>query len=82
MMDIRSEDELEVGTWFDGNLEMVVVDGAKTLFWLDAMLEVGPLCDKFRRLFELAHNHLLLATDKYYVGWWYGERLGNGGDGY
>lgn len=81
-MDIHSEDELEVVTWFDDNLEMVVGDGAKSLFWMNAMLEGGPLCDKFRRLFELAYNHLLSATDKSYVGWWYGERLGNGGDGY
>jgi hypothetical protein len=41
MMDIHSKDELEVGTWFDGNLEMVICDGAKTLFWLDSLLEGG-----------------------------------------
>jgi len=68
MMDIHSEEELEVGTWFDGNLEMVVGDWAKTLFWLEALLEGVPLCDKFRRLFKLAYNHLLSATKKYSLG--------------
>jgi hypothetical protein len=45
-----------MGSWFSNNLRLKVGNGVSTLFWLGRWVSDVPLCDKFRRLYELSEN--------------------------
>lgn len=57
-MVIRRGVGLAVDNWFDDNLDRVVGDGGNIFCLLDAWLGV-PLCNRFKRSFDLAKNRLL-----------------------
>ena len=44
-------------------------DGSRMLFWRDAWLEGGLLCDRFRRIFHISHIQLVLVAEMYALDW-------------
>lgn len=44
-------------------------DGATTLFWKDVWLDSSSLDVRFKRLFELIDNNLIIVVDMYVLGW-------------
>jgi len=53
--------------WFDSHVVRRVGDGAETLFWYDRWLGEGPLCERYRRLFELTENKTMSVADLFSV---------------
>ncbi|GAU28621.1 hypothetical protein TSUD_55650 [Trifolium subterraneum] len=62
------------GGWFEGNISRQVGDGSDTFFWTDPWVDGTPLCERFRRLFDLAVNKSDSVADMFQLGW------GIGGD--
>ncbi|GAU41596.1 hypothetical protein TSUD_196650 [Trifolium subterraneum] len=62
------------GGWFEGNISRQVGDGSNTFFWTDPWVDGTPLCERFRRLFDLAVNKSDHVADMFQLGW------GIGGD--
>jgi len=48
---------MRIRNWFDDNLMIVESNEKNTLFCHDSWLYSGPLCNIFRRLFELSQNN-------------------------
>jgi hypothetical protein len=55
--------------WFKECVLRWVEDGTKTLFWSDPWLDGVPMCERFRRLFNLAENKSSTVTEMYSSGW-------------
>ncbi|GAU30753.1 hypothetical protein TSUD_145510 [Trifolium subterraneum] len=62
------------GGWFEGNISRQVGNGSDTFFWTDPWVDGTPLCERFRRLFDLAVNKSDSVADMFQLGW------GIGGD--
>jgi hypothetical protein len=48
---------------------MMVGNGVSMLFWIGLWFEGAPLCDKFRRLFELSDSCLVFVVELKNLGW-------------
>ncbi|GAU47037.1 hypothetical protein TSUD_239950 [Trifolium subterraneum] len=57
------------GGWFGEHIRRKVGDGSDTFFWTDPWLDGIPLCECFRRLFDLAENKSVLVAEMSLVGW-------------
>ncbi|GAU35790.1 hypothetical protein TSUD_56670 [Trifolium subterraneum] len=68
------------GAWFGECIAKKVGDGKDTLFWSDPWVEGLPLCERFRRLFDLAETQLCSVAEMASLGWGAGGRRGCGGD--
>jgi len=62
-MGVKKCVEVEVDNLFDDNLVRAVDEEANNLFWLDHWLKWGPLCLRFKRLFELANNRFVSVEE-------------------
>jgi len=49
--------------WFDDQVLRRVGDGFDTSFWCDRWLGAAPLCERFRRLYELTENKFMSVAD-------------------
>jgi len=54
---------LNVSSWFDGNMWVVVGDGVNSYVWLDSWVGVIPLRVRFNRLYELVENMMSTVAD-------------------
>jgi hypothetical protein len=61
------------GGWFRESVHKKAGDGTDTFFWTDPWLEGVPLCDRFRRLFELAVDQSSTVAEMCCLGWEVGE---------
>jgi hypothetical protein len=78
---VRIRDEVggpRVG-WFGESVTRKVGDGTDTLFWYDPWLGGIPLCERFRRLFDLTEARSSTVAERFTLGWEVGGRLGSGG---
>jgi hypothetical protein len=57
------------GGWFRECVSRKVGDGSDTLFWTDPWLGGVPLCERFRRLFDLAENKSCTVAEMFSAGW-------------
>ncbi|PNX88554.1 hypothetical protein L195_g044660 [Trifolium pratense] len=51
-------------------------DGSDTLFWIDPWLGESPLCERFRRLFDLSENKSGTVAEMTSLGWETGGGVG------
>jgi hypothetical protein len=67
---VRIRDEVggpRVG-WFGESVTRKVGDGTDTLFWYDPWLGGIPLCERFRRLFDLTEARSSTVAERYTLG--------------
>ncbi|GAU49412.1 hypothetical protein TSUD_374310 [Trifolium subterraneum] len=57
------------GGWFGETVVRKVGDGVETFFWTDPWLEEIPLCERFRRLFDLTVNKSSTVAECFSLGW-------------
>ncbi|MCI03757.1 cysteine-rich receptor-like protein kinase, partial [Trifolium medium] len=57
------------GGWFGESILKKAGDGSDTLFWTDPWLGGSPLCERFRRLFDLAENKSSSVAEMASLGW-------------
>ncbi|WJX74571.1 hypothetical protein P8452_58208 [Trifolium repens] len=55
--------------WFGEGVARKVGDGTDTLFWTDPWVGGTPLCERFRRLFDLAATKSRTVAEMYGAGW-------------
>lgn len=58
-----------IGNWLMITWWAWRVKEKNTLFWQDSWFEGGPLCNIFRRFFELIANHYVLIVEMWRLGW-------------
>jgi len=66
---IRDGSSSVLGSWFSDNLRLRVGNGVTTWFWLDRWVSDVPLCEKFRRLYDLSDNKLATVAQMFHWGW-------------
>ncbi|GAU24870.1 hypothetical protein TSUD_115940 [Trifolium subterraneum] len=57
------------GSWFGEHVSKRVGDGSDTSLWTDPWMEGVPLCERFRRLFDLARNKMRTVAEMFSLGW-------------
>ncbi|CAJ2636627.1 unnamed protein product [Trifolium pratense] len=73
---IKDRGRGSAGEWFGESISKKVGDGSDTLLWIDPWLGERPLCERFRRLFDLSENKSGMVAKMASLGWETGGGVG------